>query len=135
MNQQLAFNGLDIATPILSAGGSQIRISAQGIEVITGGKFEVKAGQHVFSGGEKVQTLRTFLPDIREHSYHRNFKAIDSTTNEVIADVPYSILNKRTGLKIYGYTDDEGLTKTIHTPEPDELEVRWFDQEDMTYGG
>lgn len=46
MNQQPAFNGLEIATPVLSAGGSQVKISAQGIEIITGGKFEAKAGQH-----------------------------------------------------------------------------------------
>ncbi|WP_205669681.1 hypothetical protein [Alkanindiges illinoisensis] len=135
MNQQSALDDLGFATPVLSAGGSQVKISAQGIEVITGGKFEAKAGQHQFLGGEKVDVLRTFLPDIRVDSHHRNFKAINATTNEVIAGIPYSILNKRTGLKIYGYTDDEGLTKTIHTPEPDELEVKWFDQEDMTHGG
>lgn len=36
------------------AGGSQIRISAKGIEIITPSKFESKAGQHIFTTGAKV---------------------------------------------------------------------------------
>lgn len=46
MNQQPALDDLGFATPVLSAGGSQVKISAQGIEIITGDKFEAKAGQH-----------------------------------------------------------------------------------------
>lgn len=38
------------------AGGSQIIINKNGITVITPGKFEAKAGQHLFKSGQKVQT-------------------------------------------------------------------------------
>lgn len=36
------------------AGGSQIIINKNGITFITPSKFEVKAGQHLFKSGEKV---------------------------------------------------------------------------------
>ncbi|KJV36844.1 type VI secretion system Vgr family protein, partial [Acinetobacter brisouii] len=38
----------------LNAGGSQLKINADGVFVTTGGKFQSKAGQHVFTGGAKV---------------------------------------------------------------------------------
>lgn len=116
------------------AGGSQIIINKDGIKIITPTKFEVKAGQHVFQSGAKVDIVRTVLPDIRIKTEHRNFQAIHSETNEILKEIPYSILNKRTGQKIYGQTDKEGMTKTIKSAETDELEVRWFDQEDSFNG-
>lgn len=39
------------------AGGSQIIINKDGITLITPGKFEPKAGQHLFKGGEKLIIL------------------------------------------------------------------------------
>ncbi len=119
---------------IIMAGGSQIVINNQGITIITNGKIVFKAGQHIFESGEKVDIIRTVLPDIRIKTEHRNFQAINSENNKILKDIPYSILNKRTGLKVYGVTDDEGMTETIKSAEKDELEVRWFDQEDTVDG-
>ena len=39
---------------VITAGRSQIKINGSGIFPVTGGKFEVKAGQHLFQSGEKV---------------------------------------------------------------------------------
>lgn len=47
---------------ILTAGGSQIEISSSGILPTTGGKFEVKAGQHQFVPGTKVNMNLPFFP-------------------------------------------------------------------------
>ena len=41
---------------VLTAGGSQVKITGSGIFMTTSGKFEVKAGQHVFMG-EGVRML------------------------------------------------------------------------------
>ncbi len=128
---------IEITSPkeiTLTAGGSQILLGGQGVLFKTGGKFEAKAGQHVFSGGKKVNTSRTFLPDSRSDSEHRNFQAIDTDKNEPLHNIPYSIINKRTGLKVYGLTDDNGMTMTTNTPECDELEVKWFDVEEVNDG-
>jgi len=116
------------------AGGSQIIINKNGITVITPGKFEAKAGQHLFKSGSKVDFIRTILPDSRIKTEHRNFQAIHTETSEILKEIPYSILNKRTGQKVYGQTDNEGMTKTIILAETDELEVMWFDQEDSFNG-
>ncbi|MDR9777725.1 DUF2345 domain-containing protein, partial [Rhizobium hidalgonense] len=118
----------------LKAGGSELKLNGSGVFSTTGGKFEVKAGQHVFSGGQKLDVLRTFLPDSRASSEHRNFQAMDVDKNEPLQNIPYSILNKRTGLKVYGFTDENGMTNTISSPECDELEVKWFEHEGINSG-
>ncbi len=53
---------------ILTAGGSQLRITGSGIFPTTGGKFEVKAGQHLFKGGDKVKTV---LPNLSNLSMNK----------------------------------------------------------------
>ena len=38
----------------LNANGSQLKINGSGVFITTTGKFEVKAGQHIFLGGSKA---------------------------------------------------------------------------------
>ncbi|WP_180153261.1 MULTISPECIES: DUF2345 domain-containing protein, partial [unclassified Acinetobacter] len=47
---------------VLTAGGSQIEISSAGVLPTTAGKFEVKAGQHLFLNGSKVNISLPFFP-------------------------------------------------------------------------
>ncbi|QXB47177.1 DUF2345 domain-containing protein [Acinetobacter seifertii] len=47
---------------VITAGSSQIKINGSGIFPVTGGKFEVKAGQHVFMGGAKANYVLPPLP-------------------------------------------------------------------------
>ncbi|URM40899.1 type VI secretion system Vgr family protein [Acinetobacter sp. AS23] len=119
---------------VLTAGGSQVKITGSGIFMTTGGKFEVKAGQHLFMGGGSANANVPALPDLRMKTEHRNFQAIDSSKNEPLEGIPYSILNKRTGIKSYGFTNEKGMTKTIKSAENDELVVNWFEQEDRVNG-
>ena len=119
---------------VLTAGGSQVKITGSGIFMTTGGKFEVKAGQHLFMGGGSANANVPALPDLRMKTEHRNFQAIDSSKNEPLEGIPYSILNKRTGIKSYGFTNEKGMTRTIKSAENDELVVNWFEQEDFING-
>ncbi|MBN6525971.1 type VI secretion system tip protein VgrG [Acinetobacter pittii] len=119
---------------VLTAGGSQVKITGSGIFMTTSGKFEVKAGQHLFMGGGSANANVPALPDLRIKTEHRNFQAIDSSKNEPLEGIPYSILNKRTGIKSYGFTNEKGMTKTIKSAENDELVVNWFEQEDRVNG-
>ena len=48
----------------LTAGGSQIKINGSGIFPTTGGKFEVKAGQHSFVSGEKLVVDLPSFPEL-----------------------------------------------------------------------
>lgn len=48
---------IEIISPkeiVLTAGGSQLKINGQGVFGVTGGKFECKAGQHIFKEGAKT---------------------------------------------------------------------------------
>ena len=50
----------------------------------TSGKFEVKAGQHLFMGSANANIPA--LPDLRIKTEHRNFQAIDSSKNEPLEE-------------------------------------------------
>ena len=50
------------------AGGSQIIINKNGITFITPAKFEAKAGQHKFVGGESVKLEAPILPLLQSGS-------------------------------------------------------------------
>nr|WP_314523477.1 type VI secretion system Vgr family protein [uncultured Acinetobacter sp.] len=57
---------IEISSPkeiVITAGGSQIKLDGSGIFPTTGGKFEVKAGQHLFMGGGSVNVPAIDLPD------------------------------------------------------------------------
>jgi type VI secretion system secreted protein VgrG len=56
---------IEITSPkeiVITAGGSQIKLNGSGIFPTTGGKFEVKAGQHVFTSGANVNSNLPQLP-------------------------------------------------------------------------
>ncbi|MCU4344440.1 type VI secretion system Vgr family protein [Acinetobacter pittii] len=47
----------------LTANGSQVKLNDSGIFPVTGGKLEVKAGQHLFMGGSSINPPALDLPD------------------------------------------------------------------------
>ncbi|MFV5491321.1 type VI secretion system Vgr family protein [Acinetobacter sp. ASP199] len=56
---------IEIISPkeiLLTAGGSQLKINGQGVFGITGGKFECKAGQHIFKEGQNIIEQKISLP-------------------------------------------------------------------------
>ncbi|MFW1952950.1 type VI secretion system Vgr family protein [Acinetobacter beijerinckii] len=72
---------IEITSPkeiVITAGGSQIKINGSGILLTTGGKFEVKAGQHLFVGAASVSVPAIDLPDCsaKQHSAATNGAAL-----------------------------------------------------------
>ncbi|WP_252362302.1 DUF2345 domain-containing protein, partial [Acinetobacter cumulans] len=61
---------------VLTAGGSQIEISSAGVLPTTAGKFEVKAGQHTFVGGQSSQNNLLTLPNLTNFSLKKKVKKI-----------------------------------------------------------
>ncbi len=60
-------NTIYISSPkeiVFKADSSELRLNGSGIFVTTGGKFEVKAGQHVFKGGENINNISLDLPKL-----------------------------------------------------------------------
>ena len=106
------------------AGGSQIIINKDGIKIITPAKFEVKAGQHLFKTGEKVNYS---LPDIPEVSppYSNKLDVYSIFTNESfqsIENLNYSALYDNGEFK-KGSLDKYGRTDRIKSSEKKNVKV------------
>ncbi|MDX8253953.1 type VI secretion system Vgr family protein [Acinetobacter pittii] len=59
---------IEIISPkeiVLTADGSQLKINSSGIFPITGGKLEVRAGQHLFMSGVNIVVPKKSLPTIK----------------------------------------------------------------------
>ncbi|WP_438839426.1 type VI secretion system Vgr family protein, partial [Acinetobacter lactucae] len=59
---------IEITSPkeiVLTADGSQLKINSSGIFPVTGGKLEVKAGQHLFMSGANIVVPKISLPTIK----------------------------------------------------------------------
>lgn len=85
------------------AGGSQIIINKNGITFITPAKFEAKAGQHLFKGGEKIIEEILFLPTASDGKYILEFDVRHKIDNKLLEDAPtFSLIdskgNVRTGI-------------------------------------
>ncbi|SEM34874.1 DUF2345 domain-containing protein, partial [Acinetobacter sp. DSM 11652] len=112
---------------VLTAGGSQLKINASGVFPTTGGKFEVKAGQHLFKGGMNVQLTPLNLPsaDIKnwiELDYR------DPETRKGVANNGYKILFKN-GTTLAGKLDANGFTRHENIPPETIKKVEYETQE------
>lgn len=111
---------------VLTAGGSQVRITGSGIFMTTGGKFEVKSGQHKFMGGAEVGMNLQGLPAYE--AYNEKFKML-LPSGEPLSFIDYKISSE--GKEIFANSDKKGQTKEIHSPKEQELklDLLWLDLE------
>ena len=79
---------------VLTAGGSQVRITGSGIFMTTGGKFEVKAGQHKFMGGGSVNSSLPYLPEQGKQKYGVWFDVMDKQGNKLKPGTGYIIFDE-----------------------------------------
>ncbi|WP_288490743.1 DUF2345 domain-containing protein, partial [uncultured Acinetobacter sp.] len=75
----------------LTVNGSQLKLNDSGVFSTTGGKFEVKAGQHIFEGGEKVDVKLPTLAEVDKPYVLRYL--VKNKYNQVMSEKPYILLN------------------------------------------
>lgn len=86
---------IEITSPkeiILTADGSQLKINSSGIFPVTGGKLEVKAGQHLFMSGANIVVPKISLPTIKtpySNKINYNWNIISEDKKELF------IINKK----------------------------------------
>ncbi|MDS7966188.1 type VI secretion system Vgr family protein [Acinetobacter sp. V117_2] len=102
---------------VLTAGGSQVRITGSGIFMTTGGKFEVKAGQHKFMGGGSVNSSLPYLPEQGKQKYGVWFDVMDKQGNKLKPGTGYIIFDENDKEIERGKLDRTGLVK-LETEEP-----------------
>ncbi|WP_436860860.1 type VI secretion system Vgr family protein [Acinetobacter haemolyticus] len=101
---------------VMKADTSEVRLNGSGIFPTTGGKFEVKAGQHLFKSGSKVQMKSIKLPTLEFASppysaQYQLFKA-DGRNFE---GYKYFIYDSKNTLLEQGETNDQGYTNQVIT--------------------
>lgn len=96
------------------AGGSQIIINKNGITVITPGKFEAKAGQHLFKSGTNATANFPALPKFN----NKNWIALEHSDadNEPFSNLGYKIYFEGNQI-IEGRLDDCGKAHHDNVPE------------------
>lgn len=102
---------------VLTAGGSQVKITGSGIFMTTGGKFEVKAGQHLFMGGGSVNSSLPYLPEQGKQKYGVWFDVMDKQGNKLKPGTEYIIFDEHDKEIERGKLDRTGLVK-LETEEP-----------------
>ncbi len=105
---------IEISSPkeiVITAGGSQIKLNGSGIFPTTGGKFEVKAGQHLFMDGAKVPMDIPLMPnEIRKQlllQYH---------DQEPVQGANFTI-RYNNGQQYSGIVNNKGIADITDAPE------------------
>lgn len=109
---------IEITSPkeiVLTAGGSQLKINADGVFSTTGGKFESKAGQHLFATGAKVSYEVPELPKIGPSAIKFLFTSIFGEAIPEAKVIVFDDLEKHTLWE--GVTDKNGLTPLLESED------------------
>ncbi|WP_333669333.1 DUF2345 domain-containing protein, partial [Acinetobacter guillouiae] len=99
---------------VITGGTSQITLDNSGIFPKTGGKFEVNAGQHIFKGGNSVNTNFPALPEYNNQNWI-GLELLD-TLREPFADIGYKIHFENNQI-IEGKLDSEGKAHHDNVPQ------------------
>lgn len=110
---------IEISSPkeiVITAGPSQIKINGSGIFPITGGKFEVKAGQHLFMGGAKASVNLPVLPKLEfaQSPYSAQYQLFKADGRN-FKGYKYFIYDSQNTLMKAGVTNEQGFTEQVIT--------------------
>lgn len=109
---------------VLTAGGSQLKINAEGIFTTTGGKFESKAGQHSFVGGAKVKTEIPTLPVIQDvKTFTNKWDFYDLFYEANFSEVKYKLINNKNNTYVSGTLDQHGRTQRMNTSINEDYDI------------
>lgn len=139
---------IEIISPkeiILTADGSQLKINSSGIFPVTGGKLEVKAGQHLFMSGANIVVPKMSLPTIKtpfsnKINYNWNINSedkkelfiINKKNNSLIKTHKNKLDNKNNLSSLRFYTPEEAdFTAMIFNSDYIQLKQNMPDSENI----
>lgn len=139
---------IEIISPkeiILTADGSQLKINSSGIFPVTGGKLEVKAGQHLFMSGANIVVPKISLPTIKtpfsnKINYNWNINSkdkkelfiINKKNNSLIKNHKNELDNKNNLSSLRFYTPEEAdFTAMIFNSDYIQLKQNMPDSENI----
>lgn len=102
--------------------GTEIKITPEGVFITTPGIFRVKANEHVFEGGDRV--------DYKPYEFHtKNFLELNYhwPTLEPVYKAPYLVVFDN-GQEFKGFLDENGYAKIENVPVNQDYEV-WYGED------
>lgn len=114
---------------VLTAGGSQLKINADGVFSTTGGKFESKAGQHLFTSGATVNAELPKMPESGIFSRRFDFSDIFNLEN-LKEEIRFKVINKTKNTEYVGMLDEMGRTPRIFSDSSDTIEIQFISNND-----
>ncbi|WP_151764232.1 DUF2345 domain-containing protein, partial [Acinetobacter soli] len=112
----------------LTVNGSQLKLNDSGVFSTTGGKFEVKAGQHIFEGGEKVTVPEMSFNDSPCYLTYR----VTDTQGKPLKDKHY-VMYLADGSVKKGKTNGLGETESVKTSGPQKVNILIDDEDHDGY--
>ncbi|NAR93342.1 DUF2345 domain-containing protein, partial [Acinetobacter haemolyticus] len=103
---------------VLKADSSELKLNGSGIFPTTGGKFEVKAGQHLFMGGQAAGVNIKGLPALEIFDEQFSLKL---PSGEPFKEIDYKLISGDD--TFMAQTNKKGWTKRIHSPQEKELKL------------
>ncbi|ERS00006.1 VGR [Acinetobacter sp. COS3] len=122
---------IEISSPkeiVITAGGSQIKLNGSGIFPTTGGKFELKAGQHLFMGGSSVEVAER---KFNSSPCYLTYQVTDST-GQPLKNKNY-VMYLADGTIKRGRTNAKGETEKVETAGPQKVNVLIEDDDHKGY--
>lgn len=113
------------------AGGSQIIINKNGITFITPGKFEAKAGQHKFEGGQRVVTTLPNIPNSNLEGFNQGFNLI---SDGEVKNLPFKLINSKRSYQFNASLNEEQQTQFVQTgTQAEKLELKYSGDDDINH--
>ncbi|WP_227541477.1 type VI secretion system Vgr family protein [Acinetobacter colistiniresistens] len=125
---------IEITSPkeiLITTKDAQIKINGSGIFPVTSGKFEVKAGQHLFMGGARATHNIPFLPAGSDGNYLLEFDVRHKLSNELLESLPTFTLIDSKGNVRKGEVPKDGIVRitTNNKEETYNILVHQYDAE------
>ncbi len=115
---------IEITSPkeiVFTAQSSQLKLNGSGIFPTTGGKFEVKAGQHLFMGGAKVSVPKITLPNPPPLDKNIGKFFLYKGDGSPFVEHEYKILDKAGNVLKQGITNQFGETDYVQTEQSEKI--------------
>ncbi|WP_081409000.1 type VI secretion system Vgr family protein [Acinetobacter gyllenbergii] len=127
---------IEIISPkeiVFTGGPSQLKLNGSGIFPITSGKFEVKAGQHLFEGGQRVKAEIPSLPIVSDiKTFTNKWDFYDLFYEADFSKVQYKLINNINNIYISGTLDEHGRTKRMNTSSNEGYDILIGKDDDWT---
>ena len=116
--------GVEIVSPTvvsIKVGGTELKITPEGVFITTPGIFKVKAGEHVLEEGGKVSYRLPVLANVKEY-FDQAFIIINQETNQPIPNCKYRIIRADGSIE-EGESDEEGYTHIVKNLLEEEIKI------------